>query len=962
MKLIRLALAGLLALSAVQAAAQTFPTVPDHSVIGRIGVPGGSGPSQAIPFATLLQQLNIRSTFYSVKDSPFNAKGDGSTDDTAAINNTISFAIAHGGGTVYFPASTGCYKTSNGIIIDYTALSTRYQGKIHLVGDGRARSCIQNTTFTGVFINYTGNPVALESDFVIQGLRITGVVGAPNAGSVGLRVTKAAYFTMRDVAIEGLDLGFDATDVDQSSFYDSQVRLNNGGVNFNTASSITSPNSIAFFSTTITNNANWGITVVSPNAWLFSGGSIQYNGTTACGGTLTNCYGIRMVDAGTGYGTVLFSGMIFEGNGGMGDFISSQSAGALKINATFNNVSFNRTANFAGLGFGTNQIAISGAGTDANYKIVNSNFYGYAPYTASAGRPAIANTNTNALIEIDGQTKFWSATEAPTTSVIYTGYPNSRTGGISFAGSGASTPAILSANSTATALNWPGSLTLNPTAASTNQGLNVTQTSPTSGSATGPLSFNLINVNDQVSVTTAGVDSAGLSNTNASAFRVNMATGGTNVQGQVISAGLFNVQNSVAGASTSGDLVGVLGAAYSNISHPVHGLFGMNALVRVDTTGVESLAIGIESDVIVATGGSAVYRVAYNATAGGTTQGSTMDAAFMATSATATSKFKKLIALSSLYGNVPLDTAADVFFSDASFTIANFANLSNATVTGNIFDFGSPFKVTGAGATSIGGPLTATVTRTVASASGAVLDDLNIAATTATVTGSTAITNTKGFNKASIYKSTITDASAVTITNAATLYIEGAPTAAGSATITNPFALWVNGGTSVFGGSLGVNITAAAYSILGGASLVAHASTDKNFYTGANFSLSTGVSFGSINDANNVLQGMEFRASLVMVGASGFTVGTTTDPGAGNIGVLGFVKTGAVAVGSLPACAAGTKGARHFVTDANAAFTAGIGAVVAAGGANNVPVTCDGTNWRIGSNDNIPAYLIRKFA
>jgi len=75
---------------------------------------------------------------------------------------------------------------------------------------------------------------------------------------------------------------------------------------------------------------------------------------------------------------------------------------------------------------------------------------------------------------------------------------------------------------------------------------------------------------------------------------------------------------------------------------------------------------------------------------------------------------------------------------------------------------------------------------------------------------------------------------------------------------------------------------------------------------------------------------------------------------AGGFTAVSYVQTGAVAVASLPSCAAGTKGARHFVTDANATFTAGIGAVVAAGGANNVPVTCDGTNWRIGANDNIP--------
>lgn len=46
--------------------------------------------------------------------------------------------------------------------------------------------------------------------------------------------------------------------------------------------------------------------------------------------------------------------------------------------------------------------------------------------------------------------------------------------------------------------------------------------------------------------------------------------------------------------------------------------------------------------------------------------------------------------------------------------------------------------------------------------------------------------------------------------------------------------------------------------------------------------------------------------------------------------------------------AADMKGARMFVTNSNATLTAGIGAVVAAGGANVVPVFSDGTNWRIG--------------
>jgi hypothetical protein len=51
-------IAAALWLSAAGAAlAQQFPTVPDRTVIGRIGTGSSSGPSQAIPFATLLTNL-----------------------------------------------------------------------------------------------------------------------------------------------------------------------------------------------------------------------------------------------------------------------------------------------------------------------------------------------------------------------------------------------------------------------------------------------------------------------------------------------------------------------------------------------------------------------------------------------------------------------------------------------------------------------------------------------------------------------------------------------------------------------------------------------------------------------------------------------------------------------------------------------------------------------------------------
>jgi hypothetical protein len=66
-----------------------------------------------------------------------------------------------------------------------------------------------------------------------------------------------------------------------------------------------------------------------------------------------------------------------------------------------------------------------------------------------------------------------------------------------------------------------------------------------------------------------------------------------------------------------------------------------------------------------------------------------------------------------------------------------------------------------------------------------------------------------------------------------------------------------------------------------------------------------------------------------------------SDPVLTNITLTGMT------VAQLPA-AATSAGMCATVTDSNAALTAGIGAVVATGGSNVVPVFCDGSAWRIG--------------
>jgi hypothetical protein len=74
---------------------------------------------------------------------------------------------------------------------------------------------------------------------------------------------------------------------------------------------------------------------------------------------------------------------------------------------------------------------------------------------------------------------------------------------------------------------------------------------------------------------------------------------------------------------------------------------------------------------------------------------------------------------------------------------------------------------------------------------------------------------------------------------------------------------------------------------------------------------------------------------------------TKTTDGSGNYGShkARYFKNETRTVATLATAASAGAGAKAFVTDANATTFASI---VAAGGANGVPVYSDGTNWRIG--------------
>ena len=125
-------------------------------------------------------------------------------------------------------------------------------------------------------------------------------------------------------------------------------------------------------------------------------------------------------------------------------------------------------------------------------------------------------------------------------------------------------------------------------------------------------------------------------------------------------------------------------------------------------------------------------------------------------------------------------------------------------------------------------------------------------------------------------------------------------------------------------------ITAAGFTQYG--AILAHDSTG-NLLSNPNLTIVNGV--------------LDFRsATAAKVTASG--VFSLELDAIGVVKALKPLTLPVYTVATLPSPASAYTYSKAFVSDASVTHTAGIGAIVAGGGANRVPVYSDGTNWRIG--------------
>jgi hypothetical protein len=306
----------------------------------------------------------------------FGAKGDGVTDDTAAIQAAVDYVFSAGGGTLAFP--TGTYRVTT-IVKVWTSAIT-----LNLVGEGkRSTKILKLGGATDPIFDFSSVPGVLETYSEISDMWIDG----NNIAAAGIRLTNWARGVIRNVNIDRCVRGLHSRGALVFSVYDCTIQSNVYGYYCEKSVDNIYSNLVQFFGGQISANSTWGMYVSQASGVHVIGTDLSANGTTANPSTGA-IYVNPDVDDETGYATFSLDNVWLEVNKG----IALRVDAATGLFLTVKDVTFAANENSAEIGY-TGKIfssSITGGWATGTFNI-------------NASRSFVANTLIPTLTDVSTQ-------------------------------------------------------------------------------------------------------------------------------------------------------------------------------------------------------------------------------------------------------------------------------------------------------------------------------------------------------------------------------------------------------------------------------------------------------------------------------------------------------------------------------------------------------------------------------
>lgn len=390
--------------------------------------PAGAGA------VTTTVQAKLRQTV-SVQD--FGAVGNGTTDDTAAIQAAINALSASGvGGTLLLPA--GAYKITQNLSITWpNSTDQNTPGRITIQGDGADISYIYD--YRSDASAATGGAITMDFTTGYNNKFFTMLFGqfsiikkfnatTYSSGSYTIGVGTGLYMKnvpmlgeMIDIRIIGYNTGVvlsDCLGVTMSNF---NVQLADLGFVVS-KSTFSEPTMTQFNNCTVAGVKSVAYVIIGGGPVVFNGGIIELCGVMS-GSSQGVSGGIYYRSTDFLPTQLVLESVYFEGNGGNADvYIDAQTGMAARAVSNISNCMFAR--NSASL-YTVNNIFVNNNSSTATLVVntIGNGFKGYSPYTASSSNLYISDGGTNvSAITIYGLGNFYDdPVETPTVVIDVTG-------------------------------------------------------------------------------------------------------------------------------------------------------------------------------------------------------------------------------------------------------------------------------------------------------------------------------------------------------------------------------------------------------------------------------------------------------------------------------------------------------------------------------------------------------------